>query len=163
MLQMKANIFVTLIFMFLIIQCQGSWQEYVNEYLVNFTDPYTRKTASNICDSGAIISHDGTVWASTPGFKIDNLTDAFENGNSQIRINGQIYSLVSFDRTDNILYLKRNGGGAAIAKTGLAYVIGTYSTKMKLKNFNGMEEPQNPGMTNRAVETLQKFLLANNM
>jgi hypothetical protein len=168
-----------------------SWQDYVNAYLVNWTDQSTGKSAFNICESGAIIGNaDGTVWASTPGFALKtetvsidtdddktesitvnefvNLADAFNNKGSTsikggIRINGEKYYPVSYDEDVNILYLKKNGGGAAIAKSGLGFVVGTFASSKKLKNLSGNEEPQNPGMTNRVVEELQKFLLANNL
>jgi hypothetical protein len=170
-----------------------SWQDYVNAYLLNWTDPNNGKTAYNICDQGAIIGNqDGTIWASTPGFalktsetvevdredgngtekvtlnEITNLLDAFNNkGEAKqkggIRINGEKYFPVSFDADNNILYLKKSGGGAAVAKSGLGLVIGIFNSSKKLKNLHGNEEPQNPGMTNRVVEELQKFLLANNL
>jgi hypothetical protein len=171
-----------------------SWQDYVNAYLVNWTDQNTGKSAFNICDSGAIIGNqDGTVWASTPGFALkteqvdvdkedgvgtekvnvvefNSLKDAFDgetfgrtSQKGGIRINGEKYFAVSQDPDTKIIYLKKAGGGAAIAKSNLAFVIGIFDVSKKMKNLNGNEEVQNPGMTNRVVEELQKFLLANNL
>ena len=49
-----------------------SWQDYVNNYLVNYTDSNSGKTASNVSEHGAIVGNtDGTVWASTPGFALE--------------------------------------------------------------------------------------------
>ncbi len=169
-----------------------SWQDYIDNYLVNFHDANKNATASNVCESGAIVGNqDGTVWASTPGFKLgseeveiqkddgsgtfkttinefSNLLDAFTNNGvvkavGGIRINGEKYFIVSFDADRSILYLKKAGGGAAVAKSNLGFVIGTFSSSKKLKNFHGQDEPQNPGMTNRVVEELQAFLTANNL
>jgi hypothetical protein len=169
-----------------------SWQDYIDNYLVNFNDANKNATASNICESGALVGNqDGTVWASTAGFKLgseeveiekddgsgtykttinefNNLADAFNNNGVSkavggIRINGEKYFIVSFDADRNILYLKKSGGGAAVAKSNLAFAIGIFSSSKKLTNFHGQQEPQNPGMTNRVVEELQAFLTANNL
>lgn len=168
-----------------------SWQDYVNSYLVNFTDVHTGQTASNVCEHGAIIGNtDGTVWASTPNFTLQsytaevekddgttqqvtieefaNLLDAFNNKGATskaggIRIAKEKYFIVSFDSERGVMYLKKSGGGACVAKSNLGFVIGTFASKLKAKNFHGTEEPQNPGLTNRACEELQKFLLENNL
>jgi profilin len=169
-----------------------SWQDYVNAYLVNFSDQVKGTTAYGVCEHGAIIGNaDGSVWAATSGFALKNetiqveredgtgnenvnvnefehLVDAFNNNGKTykkggVRINGEKYYSVNFDSETQILYLKKSGGGAAIAKSNLGFVIGTFNTTHKLKNFNGADEPQNPGITNRVVEELQKFLLANNL
>jgi hypothetical protein len=169
-----------------------SWQDYIDNYIVNFTDQNKGATAYNICESGALCGNsDGTIWASTPGFKLgnesvevekddgsgtyktninefNNLVNAFSNNGvctavGGIRLNGEKYFIVSFDEHRQILYLKKSGGGAAVAKSGLAFAIGIFSSSKKLKNFHGQDEPQNPGMTNRVVEELQAFLTANNL
>jgi hypothetical protein len=168
-----------------------SWQDYVTSFLVNNTDANSGKTATNLCEHGAIIGNtDGTVWASTPGFTLDkysldqekedgtkekievdefaSLADAFNNqGNTSrkggIRIHKEKYFSVSFDSDRNVLYLKKNGGGAAVAKSNLGFVIATFSSKLKSTNYNGAEEPQNPGLLNGAVEKLQTFLVDNSL
>jgi hypothetical protein len=169
-----------------------SWQDYITNYLVNFTDANKGATASNVCEAGAIVGNqDGTIWASTPGFNLgseeveiekddgsgtykttvnefSNLVDVFNNkGVSKavggIRINGEKYFVVSYDDDKTILYLKKSGGGAAVAKSNLAFAIGVFSSSKKVKNFHGVDEPQNPGLTNRVVEELQAFLTANNL
>jgi hypothetical protein len=168
-----------------------SWQDYIDNFLVNFCDQNKGVSASNVCETGAICGNqDGTIWASTPGFQLktdtvdvdtddgstekvtlsefNNLVNVFENkGRSTakggVRINGEKYFVVSFDEENNIVYLKKSGGGAAVAKSNLGFVIGTFSSSKKLKNFHDNEEPQNPGMTNRVVEELQKFLVNNNL
>jgi hypothetical protein len=168
-----------------------SWNDYINNYLVNNQDVSTQKVAYNILENAAIVgSGDGTIWASTPDFtfgthnvevekddgtsetvsvnEFENLVDAFNNKGvcskkGGIRINKEKYYVASSDDDKNVLYLKKNGGGAAVAKSGLAFIIGIYASKNKLKNYNGIEEPQSPGMTNRVVENLQSFLLENSL
>jgi hypothetical protein len=168
-----------------------SWQDYVTGYLQNYTDPNNGKTASNVCEHGAIVGNqDGVVWASTPGFSFEtyqvelekddgttekvevnefaNLLDAFNNAGSTskkggIRIHKEKYFIVSYDSEKGVMYLKKNGGGAAVAKSAQGFVIGTWNGKLKTKNFTGVDEPQNPGATNRSVEDLQKFLVENNL
>ena len=169
-----------------------SWQDYVSSYLTNFTDANSGKTASNVCEHGAIVGNtDGTVWASTTNFKLDpsftvevekddgstekavvnefeSLLDAFTNKGlptkkGGVRINHEKYFPVLFDEERGVLYLKKSGGGAAVALSNLAFVIGTFSSKLKLTNLNGVVEPQNPGYTNRVVEELQTFLKENSL
>jgi profilin len=168
-----------------------SWIDYVNGYLVNWTDPSGEKTYTNNCEHGAIIGNtDGTVWASTPGFgfgifqvetdkedgsgtlKVEvnefaNLNDAFNNNGQTnkaggLRINNEKYYMVSFDGEKNVMYLKKNGGGACVAKSNLGYVIGTFNSSKKF-TLNGKENVQNPGICNLVTEKLQEFLVSNNL
>ena len=167
-----------------------SWQDYVNAYLINSFDAQGR-TASNVCEHGAIVGYqDGTVWASSPGFSLGkyqtegenedgttskftidefaNLKDSFERqgqvvAKGGIKINGEKYYGVSFNADMNIWYLKKSGGGAAVAKSNLGFVIGIFSQAKKLVNFHGKQESQSPGSCNVAVENLQKFLLENSL
>jgi hypothetical protein len=168
-----------------------SWNDYVYAYLINNTDPNSQKTATNVTEHAAIIGNtDGTVWASSPGFTLDtytatlekddgksyqasinefeNLLDAFNNnGNTSrpggIRIHKEKYFPVSMDSDRKVLYLKKAGGGACVAKSNLAFVIGTYSSKLKETNYNGVQTPQNPGDANRACESLKDFLFDNSL
>jgi hypothetical protein len=168
-----------------------SWNDYVNAYLINNTDANSGKTATNVTEHAAIIGNaDGTVWASSQGFSLGtykttlekddgntyeanvnefaNLLDAFNNkGNTNlaggIRINKEKYFAVSMDSERNVLYLKKSGGGACVAKSNLAFVIGTWNSKLKEVNYNGVHTPQNPGDANKACESLQEFLTSNNL
>ncbi len=169
-----------------------SWQDYVNGYLVSWVDTNCdNKTYTNVCEHGALVGNgDGTVWAKTEKFnfgvfkvdvekedgsgteKVDvdefsNLKDAFENQGTTkkrggLRINKEKYFMVNFDSERNVMYLKKNGGGACIAKSGLAYVIGTFNTSMKSK-VDGKDINQNPGSCNLVSEKLQEFLVSNNL
>ena len=169
-----------------------SWQDYVNGYLVNWVDVnQDNKAYTNICEHGALVGNgDGTVWAKTGNFnfgtfkvevdkedgsgteKIDidefpNLKDACEHEGTTarkggLRINNEKYFMVNFDNDRSVMYLKKNGGGACIAKSGLAYVIGTFNSSMKC-SIAGKEVPQNPGTVNLVCEKLQEFLTSNNL
>lgn len=169
-----------------------SWQDYVNAYLVSWVDVNNdNKTYINVCEHGALVGNgDGTVWAKTANFnfgiiKVDidkedgsgtesvtinefeNLKDAFDNQGTTkkkggIRINTEKYFMVNFDSERSVMYLKKNGGGACIAKSGLAYVIGTFNTGIK-STVNGKEINQNPGNCNLVCEKLQEFLTTNNL
>lgn len=168
-----------------------SWTDYVNGYLINNTDVNTGKTMTNVVEHAAIIGNtDGTVWASSPGFTLEsykvtldgedgtpfeaninefaNLLDAFsKNGITSlqggIRINKEKYFSVSMDNDRNVLYLKKSGGGACVAKSNLAFVIATWNSKLKETNYNGAQVPQNPGDANKACESLQAFLIENSL
>jgi profilin len=169
-----------------------SWQDYVNGYLVNWVDTnQDNKTYKNVCEHGALVGNgDGTVWAKTDNFSFGvfkvqvekddgsgqvtvdvdefaNLKDAFENEGTTkrqggLRINNEKYFMVSFDKDRNVMYLKKNGGGACVARSGLAYVIGTFNSSMKC-NVAGKDIPQSPGNTNLVCEKLQEFLTTNNL
>jgi len=169
-----------------------SWQDYVNGYLVNWVDTnQDNKVYKNVCEHGALLGNgDGTVWAKTEGFNfgvfkvevekedgsgpetIDvdefaNLKDSFENQGTTsrkggLRINKEKYFMVSFDADRNVMYLKKNGGGACVAKSNLAYVVGTFNSSLKA-NVGGKDLPQNPGTTNLVCEKLQAFLIENNL
>ena len=159
--------------------------------MINFTNN-AGQTAQNVCEYAGIFGNqDGTVWASSPNFFLDkypaliekpdgsgteqvtideftNLLDAFQNNGictmkGGVRIKKIKYFVFSYDSDRQVLYLKRSGGGATVAKSGQAFVIGTYSTTLKLRDFSGNTVAQNQGMTDVAVEALQQFLLENDL
>ena len=173
-----------------------SWTDYVSNWIINYTDETAGKLYENACETGGIVAHaDGVVWAAHPGFtftnyKVDiekddgsgtvktdidefaNLKGAFENngvvtGKGGLRINKEKFFLVSYDSDKKVMYLKKNGGGAAVAKTGLAFVIGIFSSSKKTKVHQAekatTELTQSPGITNIAVDKLQDFLVQNNL
>ena len=171
-----------------------SWADYVNAYLVNYVDQVAGKSYLNACEHGAIVSNtDGTIWAASTGFtfskysveidkddgsgqvkvEIDefaSLKNAFDNNGTctakgGIRIHKEKFFVVSYDADKKVMYLKKNGGGAAIAKSGQAFAIGVFNTSKKItvKGTATTEQNQNPGVTNLGVEKLQEFLLTNNL
>jgi len=167
-----------------------SWNDYVNAYLINNTDSNSGKVIQNACDHAAIVGNtDGVVWASSPGFSLGSYSESVEdeNGHSSkvnidqfanllqafnnngvcsniggIRIQQEKYFAVSFDSDRNVMYLKKNGGGACVGKSGLAFVIGTYNVGKKAIR-DGVEAPQNPGYCNLCCESLVDFLVSNNL
>ena len=166
-----------------------SWQDYITSYLQNHTTP-EGKTYANACEHAMLCGKDdGTIWATTAGFefktgkvgvanedgsetKIDvnefaNLLQAFDNeGNCTnkggLRINGEIYFMVSFDGDRNCMYLKKTGGGAVVAKSNLAFVIATCNVALQCQ-VNGKSSNQTPGVINTLAEILQNFLVENSL
>lgn len=172
-----------------------SWQDYVNAYLTNYVDQTNGKSYLNACEHGAIVSNtDGTVWASSSGFtfgkytvqidkedgsgtetfeidEFSNLLNAFDNDGTctakgGIRINKEKFFIVSYDADKKVMYLKKSGGGAAVARSNQAFVIGIFSTSKKTTVKTGTsrsEQAQSPGVTNTGVEKLQEFLTSSNL
>jgi hypothetical protein len=163
-----------------------SWSQFVDNYLVNRVNQNTGQVSYNVCEHGAIVGFDGSVLAATPEFalgsysesvlmadgtssmaQIDELAtlhDAFQNGGMTsrpggIRIHREKYFVVSYDSERNLMFLRKRNGGACVAKSGTAYVIGTFSAARKTKDFSGREDPQNPGAVNIACISLQDVLL----
>jgi hypothetical protein len=57
-----------------------SWQDYVDNFLINHTNPNTGKSAYTICQYGAIVGNqDGTIWASTPGFTFEKYSTEIDD------------------------------------------------------------------------------------
>ena len=169
-----------------------SWDDYVNAFLVNWTDVSNEnKVYQNTCEHGALVGNaDGVVWAKTGTFgfgviQVDlekedgsgtekvtvdeyaNLCDAFNNEGTTskkggLRINKEKYHMVNYDGDRNVMYLKKNGGGACVAKSGLAYIIGTFNSSLKTK-VNGVDQAQGAGVCNLVCEKLQQFLVDNSL
>jgi profilin len=162
-----------------------SWNDYITQKLVNNADEHHKY--ENILSNAMIVGNqDGAVWAATPNFtlrnepvdvtlndgtmkketvfELGNIADAFcNNGDSKklggIRINLEKFYMTSFDNEKKVMYLKKSGGGACIALTGKAYIIGVFETSKKMKR-DGAEQNQNPGYCNKVVEDLQAYFLS---
>lgn len=78
--------------------------------------------------------------------------------NVGIRINNQKYYSVRFDPENHSWYLKKDNGGACIAISNLALILGTFS--LKLNQANGVA--QSPGVTNKACEYIASQLRESN-
>ena len=161
-----------------------SWNDYVSNKLINSVDANGHKL-TNVLENGALIGvNDGVTWAASAGFSIAkhkgtvegsgeveidefaNIQDAFNNGGDckkvgGIRLNKEKFYMVNFDADKKVMYLKKQGGGACIAKSNMAYIIGVFATAKKMK-FDEKEENQNPGMCNKVVEELQEYLISLN-
>nr|P23412.1 RecName: Full=Profilin [Tetrahymena pyriformis]BAA00694.1 profilin [Tetrahymena pyriformis] len=147
----------------------SGWDQYV-QYL----------TANQQVEYGLILGKtDGTIWASNVGlttlynnYQIDvegqkanvnetaNLLAAMNNNGVPtdplcgIRIMNQKYYTVKYDADSQVWYLKKDHGGACIAITNQALVIGTFDITKKQQN--GVA--QNPGQVNKVVESLAATL-----
>ena len=135
-----------------------SWNDWVNNSLINCTDH--GHSYMNVLTDGAIVGFDGAVWARTSGIdikpdevkKLDELFKQSENNTPSIIIGGKKYQVTHYE-PNAFVYLKIKEGGATIAKTGKAYVIGIYNTSKKYK-YDGKDLAQNVGMCNTVVEDL---------
>ena len=128
-----------------------SWDQYLKDYILE--SKAMGHEWKGMCESGGILDiNTGAPWTSgfnmgsaqveSDGKKITvdqgaNLVDAFKqpSGNTSkpggIYLNGLKYITVSKD--DNRMVLKKNGGGATIAKSGKALVVGTWAQAKKGK------------------------------
>ncbi len=76
-----------------------------------------------------------------------------------IRMNNQKYMMVKHNPESNSVYLGREGGGgAAIARTNTAVVIGIWNKSATMSNG----KLQNAGDCNDLVENMAKYLKSNN-
>ena len=135
-----------------------SWNDWVKNSLINCTDH--GHSYMNVLTDGAIVGFDGAVWARTDGIdikpdeckKLEELFKQSENNTPSIIIGGKKYQVTHYEK-GAFVYLKIKEGGATIAKTGKAYVIGVYNTSKKYK-YDGKDLAQNVGMCNTVVEDL---------
>ena len=140
-----------------------SWNDWVKNSLINCTDH--GHSYMNVLTHGAIVGFNGAVWASTEGLdikpdevkKLDELFKQSENNTPSIIIGGKKYQVTHYE-PNAFVYLKIKEGGATIAKTNQAYVVGIYSTAKKYKTGEGKELPQSVGMCNTVVENLAATL-----
>ena len=136
----------------------SGWDQWISNALINKTA--NGHTYNNVLTDACIVGHDGSVWASTTGIavkpdevkKLGELFNQSENNTPSIIIGGKKYQVTHYEK-GAFVYLKIKEGGATIAKTAKAYVIGVYNTSKKYK-YDGKELPQGVGMCNTVVEDL---------
>ncbi len=136
-----------------------SWDAYITNSLVNRQDA-SRHVYNNVLTEASIVGIDGNTWAKTAGLavkpnEVKNLGTIFKqktNSIPSIVLGGKKYQVTHYE-AGSFLYLKIKDGGATVAKTNKAYVIGVYNTTKKYK-YDGKELPQSVGMCNTAVEEL---------
>ena len=104
-----------------------AWQPYVDTYLVG---------SGKIC-SGAILGHDGSIWAASPSLNLtptetQKLTAAFLDPagirSEGFRISGTKY--ITIMSTDKEIYGKAGACGICCVKPKQAVVVGIYDEKM---------------------------------
>ena len=147
-----------------------SWADYINNSLVNKQDA-AGHVYSNVLTQAAIYGHNGTKWAATEKFEIgadeiNKFNDFFKqtsNGTPSLMMGGKKYQVTHYEKEKDekyaFAYLKIKEGGATIAKTNQAYIIGIYSTTTNYL-YDGKPLPQNVGTCNTVVEELAKTLAA---
>ena len=141
-----------------------SWGDYITNSLVNRQDA-NGHVYNNVLTEAAIMGFDGAEWAKTAGLsvkqdEIKKLNDLFkqsENNTPSIMLGGKKYQVTHYEK-NAFVYLKIKEGGATVAKTNKAYIIGVYNTS-KNYTYDGKKTlPQGVGMCNTVVEDLANQL-----
>ena len=143
-----------------------SWEPYINNALLNKSA--NGHVYNNVLTEAAIIGHDGSEWAKTTGLsfkpdEIKKLNDLFKqsaNNTPSLMLGGKKYQVTHYETNEKnaFVYLKIKDGGATVAKTGKAFIIGVYNTTKNYK-YDGKELPQGVGMCNTVVEELANQLI----
>ena len=140
-----------------------SWIDYINNSLLNKQDA-AGHVYNNVLTQAAIYGHNGAKWAATPKFEIgadeiNKFNEFFKqtsNGTPSLMMGGKKYQVTHYE-PNAFAYLKIKDGGATIAKTNQAYIIGIYNTTVNYL-YDGKPLPQNVGTCNTVVEELAKTL-----
>ena len=140
-----------------------SWIDYINNALLNKKDA-AGHVYNNVLTQAAIYGHNGAKWAATDKFEIgadeiNKFNDFFKqtsNLTPSLMMGGKKYQVTHYE-PNAFAYLKIKEGGATIAKTNQAYIIGIYSTTSNYL-YDGKPLPQNVGTCNTVVEELAKTL-----
>ena len=140
-----------------------SWGDYITNSLVNRQDA-NGHVYNNVLTEAAIMGFDGAEWAKTAGLsvkqdEIKKLNDLFkqsENNTPSIMLGGKKYQVTHYEK-NAFVYLKIKEGGATVAKTNKAFIIGVYNTS-KMYTYDGKPLPQGVGMCNTVVEDLANQL-----
>ena len=138
-----------------------SWDGYIYQIQHSYDADTQQYKLTNICEHAAIYGLDGSLWAASPGFQLYNynfdlvleddskksvpvneFTAALEatKGNRKgteagIRMANQKYMLVKHTPESNSAYLGREGGGGAcVARTNTALVIGIWNKVAEMSN-----------------------------
>ena len=144
-------------------QHKMSWAAYITNSLVNRQDA-AGHVYNNVLTEAAIMGLDGAEWAKTAGLTVKadevkalvTLLAQKDNTTPSVLIGGKKYQVTNFE-SGKVVYLKIKDGGATVAKTNKALIIGVYSTTKKYK-VDGKELAQSVGMCNTAVEELANQL-----
>lgn len=166
-----------------------SWQAFVDTQLL--TKNTAAGPVNNCVESGALLSAaDGSVWAQTPNFALSNYSLAIPDEEDEertnqveyneaanllhmfahdgaainaagIRINGEKYYLVNSDKEKHTIYLKKNGGGASLARTNQAIVFASWNGSHSTAGAETV--PQTPALCNQVTEALADYLKSNGL
>ncbi|ORY99218.1 profilin [Syncephalastrum racemosum] len=122
-----------------------SWQQYVDSNLVG-TGQVTK---------AAILGHNGSLWASSPGFNVQpneaaELVEGFKDSEkiraTGIHLEGAKYLTLRAD--ERSIYAKKGADGLAIVKTTQAIIVAYY------------KEGIQPGSCVKVVEGLADYLIS---
>ena len=140
---------------------------------------------SNCVEKAAIVAlNDASIWANTPdfglyGYDVDVPTedgvgvqpvtineidlflhvvthDGASNSPAGIRIANEKYFKVSSDAEKGLIYLKKGGGGACIAKCASCVVFASWNGALQTTGAHA--QSQNPGLCNELVEKVAEYL-----
>eukprot|EP00300_Choanocystis_sp_HF-7_P021732 c20825_g1_i1.p1 GENE.c20825_g1_i1~~c20825_g1_i1.p1 ORF type:complete len:138 (+),score=34.45 c20825_g1_i1:1-414(+) len=120
-----------------------SWQSYVDDQLV----------AKGNVTHGAIIGHDGSIWAKSARLALTESVAAaaiFTNSEMSVTLAGEKYQVLrkNLDEDTPFIICKKKEGGAVLAKTGQAVIIGIF------------EGEQQPGNASNDVLNVGDYLLS---
>ena len=140
-----------------------SWGAYITNSLVNRQDA-NGHVYNNVLTEAAIMGIDGAEWAKSAGLsvkpdeikKLNELFKQSENNTPSIMLGGKKYQVTHYEK-NAFVYLKIKEGGATVAKTNKAFIIGVYNTS-KMYTYDGKPLPQGVGMCNTVVEDLANQL-----
>ena len=139
-----------------------SWGAYITNSLVNRQDA-SGHVYNNVLTEAAIVGLNGASWANqgltvsaAECNELKKLFDQASNSMPSVTLGGKKYQVTHYE-PGTFAYLKIKDGGATVAKTTQAYIIGIYNTTKKLKK-DGKEQAQSVGMCNTVVEDLANQL-----
>ena len=140
-----------------------SWGDYITNSLVNKQDDKGH-VYNNVLTEASIMGMDGAEWAKTAGLsvkpdeikKLNELFKQSENNTPSLMLGGKKYQVTHYEK-NAFVYLKIKEGGATVAKTNKAFIIGVYNTS-KNYTYDGKPLPQGVGMCNTVVEDLANQL-----
>ena len=160
-----------------------SWDTYVHQ-IQNTFDPSTNNwSVTNVCQFGCVYGHDGAAWATSQGFQLATyefdmpqedgstkkvtcnehagLLKAAEGSRKPqecgIRICNQKYMFLRNDSKDGVKYVilsRAGGGGACVAKTAKALLVGVWGKDVQMSNA----KTQNTGDCEKNVFNVAKSL-----
>ena len=139
-----------------------SWGAYITNSLMNKQDA-NGHVYNNVLTEAAIYGLNGAEWAkagiSLSAAEVQDLVKFFGKKPGEVpavTMGGKKYQVTHYEE-GNVAYLKIKDGGATVAKTNQALIIGVYNTTKKYKS-DGKELPQSVGMCNTVVEELANQL-----
>ena len=111
-----------------------SWEDYIIYSLINKQDAVGH-VYENVLTKAAIYGFNGAKWAATDKFyvseneikKLNAFFLQYSNVTQSLMMGGKKYQVIHY-QPGAFAYLKIKDGGATVAKTNQAYVIGIYST-----------------------------------